>query len=185
MRRCSSVTVWLLSLTAFVYGQSPVFDEKYKSTAIAALKVNDSLVVYQCHVEQAVQTTVTDKGQVLEGQKKNFSISEKYVITRSDTGYRLRYYTSALTVFPNRKFSGLKKKERKYWEFKMERTTELNEHDVLVFAAAEKLGKETTEYDFTISKYTTNQVIFKGHSLMRQLVLETPLTIRQSLQCFK
>lgn len=185
MRPGVIVTIWYILFTAFVYGQTPVFDEKYKSTAIAALRVNDSLIVYQCHVEQAVQTTVTDKGQVLEGQKKNYSISEKYVITRSGTGYRLRYYTSALTVFPNRKFSGLKKKERKYWEFKPERIADLSEHDVLVFAAAEKLGKETTEYDFTISKYTTNQVIFKGRSLMRQLVLETPLTIRQSLQCFK
>ncbi len=179
------ILLFVVGLNTLLFSQNDLFDTKYGSTAMALLPVNDSLTVYQCHVEQATQTTITQSGQVLEGQKQNYTISEKYVITRNAEGYTLNYYTTALTVFPNRKFSGLKKTERKYWQFKLEKQCGLNKHDVLVFAAAEKLGKETTEYDFAITQYTTNQVIFKSKKLMRQLVLDTPTTIHQSLQCFK
>jgi hypothetical protein len=161
------------------------FGEKYSNSLIAQIPLNDSLKVYQCHVEEATQTTVTEKGQTLEGKKQNYSITEKFIIYHTNEGYKLRYYTSSLTVFPNRKFSGLKKKERKYWEFKFEKEAMLNEHDVLVFAAAELLGKETTEYDFAITKYTTNQIIFNAKHRFKQLVLDTKITLRQSLHCFK
>jgi hypothetical protein len=161
------------------------FGEKYSSTLVAQIPLNDSLNVYQCHVEEGTQTTVTNKGQVIEGKKQSYSITEKFVLLHTPEGYKLKYYTSSLTVFPNRKFSGLKKKERKYWNFKFEKEVLLNEHDVLVFAAAELLGKETTEYDFAITKYTTNQIIFNTKREFKQMVFDTRVTLRQSLSCFK
>jgi hypothetical protein len=178
----SSLCILLISFTT---AQTIAFGEKYRGTMIATIPLNDSLKVYQCHVEEATQTTVTDKGQTLQGKKQNYSITEKYIITRTNDGFQLKYYTSSLTTFPNRKFSGLKKKERPYWEFKLEKILQLNEHDVLVFAAAELLGKEANEYDFAITKYTTNQVILNGKRAFKQLVLDTKTTIRQSLEGLK
>ncbi len=179
------VSSLFILFVSFTTAQTIAFGEKYKNTMIASIPLNDSLKIYQCHVEEATQTTVTDKGQTLEGKKQNYSITEKYVITRTNEGFKLNYYTSSLTVFPNRKFSGLKKKERPYWEFKFEKSILLNEHDVLVFAAVELLGKETNEYDFAITKYTTNQVILNGKQSFKQLVLDTKITIRQSLESLK
>src|SRR5688500_10882053 len=78
----------------------------------------DSVTFYQCHVEQAVQHLTTASGQTLTGSSQPFSITEKYILKKMPEGFYVTYYTTSLNVLPNKKFSGLKIKERPYWEFK-------------------------------------------------------------------
>lgn len=132
----------------------------------------DSLTYYQCHVEQAVQQITTASGQTLTGKPQRYSITEKYVVTKTVSGYSVNYYSSAMTSFPNRRFSGLKVRERGYWLFKYEKTFVLNEHDVKILLALEKKGREAIEYDFAITKYTTNQLIIVHKKDFKQLVID-------------
>lgn len=139
---------------------------------LAGLRVGDSLTYYQCHVEEAVQQLSTASGQTLTGKARKYSITEKYVLHRTDTGYVVHYYTSSLNVFPNKKFSTLKIREKPYWDFKRESSAGLNEQDLRVLMALEKKGREAMEYDFAITQYTTNQIIIRQRKNFRQLVIE-------------
>ncbi|WP_317899171.1 hypothetical protein [Aurantibacillus circumpalustris] len=136
------------------------------------LKLGDSLTFYQCHVEEAVQQLSTASGQTLTGKTQKYTITEKYVLVKTDMGYNANYYTSSLNVFPNKKFSGLKIRERPYWAFEKEKTVTLNDQDLKVFLALEKKGHEAIEYDFGITRYNTNQIIIKQHKNFKQLVIE-------------
>jgi hypothetical protein len=136
------------------------------------LKTGDSLVFYQCHVEEAVQQMQTASGQTLTGNSQKYSITEKFVLVKQENGYAVNYYTSSLNVFPNRKFSGLKIRERPYWDFKKEKSFVLKDQDLKVFLALEKKGREAIEYDFAITRYTTNQIIIKQKKNFRQLVID-------------
>lgn len=135
-------------------------------------KQGDSLTFYQCHVEEAVQQLATASGQTLTGKSQKYTITEKYVFYKTEGGYTISYYTSSLNVFPNKKFSGLKIRERPYWAFKQEKTIPLREEDLKVFLALEKKGREATEYDFAITRYTTNQIIIKQRKNFKQLVID-------------
>lgn len=66
----------------------------------------------------------------------------------------------------------LKIRERPYWSFKKEKTSELKEEDLKVFLALEKKGREAIEYDYAITRYTTNQIIIKKKKDFKQLVIE-------------
>ncbi|PBQ32158.1 hypothetical protein CNR22_10360 [Sphingobacteriaceae bacterium] len=136
------------------------------------VKQGDSLTFYQCHVEEAVQQMATASGQTLTGKSQKYTITEKYVFHRNETGYSVSYYTSSLNVFPNKKFSGLKIRERPYWAFKLEKIFPLKEDDLKVFLALEKKGREAIEYDFAITRYTTNQIIIKQRKDFKQLVID-------------
>lgn len=136
------------------------------------LKTGDSLTFYQCHVEEAIQQLATASGQTLTGKSQKYTITEKYVFHKTETGYSVSYYTSSLNVFPNKKFSGLKIKERPYWLFKQEKIFPLKEEDLKVFLALERKGREAIEYDFAITRYTTNQVIIKQKKNFKQLVID-------------
>lgn len=136
------------------------------------LKQGDSLTFYQCHVEEAVQQLATASGQTLTGKPQKYTITEKYVFHKTENGYSIGYYTSSLNVFPNKKFSGLKIRERSYWAFKPEKNFILKEEDLKVFLALEKKGREAIEFDFAITRYTTNQIIIKQRKNFKQLVIE-------------
>jgi len=136
------------------------------------VQVGDSITYYQCHVEEAVQQITTASGQTLTGKPDRYSITEKYVIRKTSSGYSVNYYSSAMTAFPNRRFSGLKVRERPYWLFKYEKTFVLNDHDIKVLLAFEKKGREAIEYDYAITKYTTNQLIIKHKKNFKQLVID-------------
>jgi hypothetical protein len=123
-------------------------------------------------VEEAIQQVTTVSGQTLTGKAQKYSITEKFVLIREQNGFRVNYYTSSLVVFPNKKFSGLKIRERPYWAFKREKTKNLSEQDVKVFLALEKKGREAMEYDFAITRYTTNQIIIKHKKNFKQLVID-------------
>jgi hypothetical protein len=135
------------------------------------LSTGDSLIYYQCHVEEAVNQLSTLSGQTLTAAPDKYSITEKFVIIKDSSFYRLKHYSSSLLILPNRKFSGLKIKERSYWNFKLQKDTLISHSSIYPFIEVERKGRETTEYDFTISKYNTNQVIIKKGKSFRQLLI--------------
>ncbi|MBL7912536.1 MAG: hypothetical protein JNJ41_15860 [Bacteroidia bacterium] len=136
------------------------------------LNVGDSITYYQCHVEEAVQQLSTASGQTLTGKPQRYTITEKFVVKKNVDSYSVNYYASSLTVFPNRKFSGLKIREKPYWEFKKERSFVLSDKDLKYLIALEKKGKDAIEYDYAITKYNTNQLIIKTKKDFKQLVID-------------
>ena len=161
------------------------FPEHFLKTSIAALKNNDSLLFYQCHVEEATTQITTTSGAVISGDKKKISITDKFVVVNNNGQYKFKYYSSTLSNLPNRKFTYLKVKEKEYWNFKLEKESVLNEHDVLMFAAIENKAHETTEYDFVIDKYNTNGLIIRNKKVMRHLVLEGNYILKKNLEVLK
>ena len=142
------------------------------NSILKKVKAGDSIVYYQCHVEEAVQQLSTASGQTLTAKAQKFTITEKFLIKKSAENYSVDYYTSSLTVFPNKKFSGLKIRQKPYWEFKKEKSFVLTEKDIQILLALEKKGREAIEYDYAITKYTTNQLIIKRGKDFKQLVID-------------
>lgn len=136
------------------------------------LKVGDSLTYYQCHVEEATQQLTTASGQTLTGTQQKYTITEKYVVQKNANGYSAKYYAATLAVFPNRKFSALKIREKAYWGFKKEKEFALSDKDLKYLVALEKKGKEAIEYDYAITKYNTNQLIIRNGKNFKQLVID-------------
>ena len=143
-----------------------------ETSVLRNLGLGDSMVYYQCHVEDAIQQLTTASGQTLTGKQQKYTITEKYVLIKEEKGYTINYYTSSLNVFPNKKFSGLKIRERPYWAFKKDKSFKLKDEDLRVFLSLEKKGREAIEYDFAITRYTTNQLIVKHKKNFKQLVIE-------------
>lgn len=148
------------------------FPEAYAKTAMAELKSGDSLLFYQCHVEEAITEITKANGEKIKGESKKISITEKLVVYNVNGTYQMKYFTSTLSNLPNRKFTYLKVKEKEYWNFKLEKNTMLNEHDVLVFCAIEYKSHATTEYDFVVDKYNTNALIIRNKKIMKHLVVD-------------
>lgn len=142
------------------------------SSILKSVKVGDSITYYQCHVEEATQQLSTASGQTLTGKPQKYSITEKYVITNTGESYHANYYSSSLTIFPNRRFSGLKIREKAYWEFKKEKSFTLTPQELSGLIALENKGREAMEYDYAITKYTTNQLIIKHGKNFKQLVID-------------
>lgn len=145
------------------------------------LGCGDSITYYQCHVEEAIQQLSTASGQTLTGNSQKYSITEKFVIYKTIENYQVNYYASSLTIFPNRKFSGLKIREKQYWNFKKEKNFVLSEQGLKVLLALEKKGKEAIEYDYAITKYNTNQVIIKLKKSFKQLVIDGDYVISKMI----
>lgn len=154
----------------------------YNSTSLLKnLGTGDSITYYQCHVEDAIQQLSTASGQTLTGNSQKYSISEKFVIYKMLENYQVNYYASSLVIFPNRKFSGLKIREKQYWNFKKERNFVLTQQGLKVLLALEKKGKEAIEYDYAITKYNTNQVIIKLKKNFKQLVIDGDYVISKMI----
>lgn len=152
--------------------QNIVFPVQLQKTMVAKLVSGDSLVYYQCHVEEATQQLATTSGQTLNTSPQKYSITEKFILYKDSNHYRVKYFISSLTSLPNRKFSGLKLREKPYWNYKLEKQMDVSEKAVKIMAALENKGKETNEYDFAITKYNTNQIIIKQGKNFKQLVID-------------
>lgn len=163
------VFIFIIALVK-TFGQTTVVvpDE----SILSKLSEGDSLVYYQCHVEEAVQQLTTASGQTLTAASQKYSITEKFVIKKSNNSYTARYYISSLNVLPNRKFSGLKIREKDYWNFKFEKDFILTDFHLKALLALEKKGREANEYDFVINKYNTNQLIIRKAKNFKQLVID-------------
>lgn len=165
---------FILTVHGFFAQENSVikFPEAYAKTAMAELKNGDSLLFYQCHVEEAITEITKANGEKIKGESKKISITEKFVVYNVNGTYQMKYFTSTLSNLPNRKFTYLKVKEKEYWNFKLEKNTTLNEHDVLVFCAIEYKSHATTEYDFVVDKYNTNALIIRNKKIMKHLVVD-------------
>lgn len=142
------------------------------SSMLSTLLKGDSLVYYQCHVEEATQQISTASGQSFTSTPQKYSITEKYIVIKDSNNFRCKYFISSMIILPNRKFSGLKIREKPYWNFKKEKEVVLTEKDLKYLMALENKGREAIEYDFVIDKYTTNQLIIKKKKNFKQLVIE-------------
>lgn len=138
---------------------------------------NDSLTVYECRVIEAQQTLTTQEGIKLNTAKQKYTITTKYVIKNNAS--KICIYTAGITSFPNRKFSGLKIREKKYWQFNLDTTFNLNEQQLKYFIAAEIKGKEANEYDYAITKHTQYQLIYKRRKNFKQLVYDERLNLKE------
>jgi hypothetical protein len=165
---------FLILLVVSVFGSFAQNDSLVipSSSILKNLKDGDSVTYYQCHVEEATQQLSTASGQTLTGKPQKYTITEKFVLKKKEQILTVVYYASSLTVFPNKKFSGLKIREKSYWEFKKEKTFSLTEKDLKILLALEKKGREAIEYDYAITKYNTNQLIIKFGKDFKQLVID-------------
>jgi hypothetical protein len=159
--------------------QTFIFPDAIKKTMIANLSNNDSIVIYQCHVEEVEQTLNTQAGQSLQTAAQKYSITEKFVVKKISDTYMVKQFVSSLILLPNRRFSGLKIREKKYWNFKLQKDTVLTEKGLKILGAIELKGKEPTEYDFAITKYNTNQIIIKKRKDFKQLVIDGTYVLSQ------
>jgi hypothetical protein len=141
------------------------------------LRMNDSVVFYQCHVEAGTHQLSTASGQTISGTPKKYSITEKYVLTKHETGFEVKYSISSLNIFPNKKFTGLKFKEKGYWEFKYLKTFMLKDAELRPFTALEEKGRDAIVYDYGITKYTTNQLLIRYPNDYKQLVIDGPYVL--------
>jgi len=148
-----------------------------ENTWLHKLSNGDSLVYYQCHVESAEQELKTASGHTLHSVAKNLSITEKFVLYKHNNVYTFTHYVSVLTMCPNRRFSGLKFREKAYWEFFYKESKALSDKDLHILGALEQIGKEANEYDFAISTENNNQVIILGGTKAKQLGLPSGLLL--------
>lgn len=161
------------------------FQETLLKTAVTNLKNGDSLLYYQCHVDEAKTEITTSNGEKITGETKKITITDKFIVYNRDGVYTMKYFTSTFSNFPNRKFTYLKVREKDYWNFKLEKTIELNEHDVQIFAAIEKLAHGTNEFDFIVDKYNTNALIIRNKKTMKHLLIEGNHLIKKNLEALR
>jgi len=175
------VLIFLFSAACLIASSQIVFAEKQKQTILAKLLPNDSVVYYQCRVTNATIEIKTPQQQV-ETKNQQITFTEKFVIVNNNNSYNIKYYVSGLTVFPNRKFSGLKIREKAYWNFSFKSERQLVDTEVQFLAGLESNSKQTIETDYPISKYTTNQLIIKQRKNFEQLLPKEKISISELLK---
>ena len=140
-----------------------------RSSLFYGLIKGDSVVIYQCRVidPEKEPKIASDYAQPIHVM---YSITDKLVITKNEKGYSARVYKTHMRDLPNRKFSGLKIRERPYWMFEFVKTASLSDAVVKFFVNIETNSQEAIEYDYAITKHTRNQVIFKKGKNFKQLL---------------
>ncbi len=172
---------WLLLLilvTGQILAQGQPLAE---GSMLQQLKKNDSLVYYQCRVVKA-KVQIRTGNTTANANEQQITLTEKFVIKALEKGFSVKHYTSGLTVFPNRKFSGLKIREKNYWNFSFQNEKTLSDEEASFLSQLEVTGKETTEYDFAITKYTTNQIIVKKGKNFEQKLPVKDVSISEVLK---
>ena len=143
-----------------------------RTSLFYGLNENDSVVVYQCRVIDPEREPKIASDYVTP-PKVMYSITDKMVIRKDERGYLARVYRTHMRDLPNRKFSGLKIRERPYWMFEFVKSAELSEAAMKLILSVEANGREAIEFDYAISKHTRNQVIFKRGKNFEQLLPHT------------
>lgn len=174
-------------LMSFLIGVLPLINNAQTSTNSISkqslfYELNaDSITIYECRVQEANQELTTTDGSKIKTGSQKLTITTKYFIKCNDNTYHIRIYTAGLTPFPNRKFSGLKIREKKYWNFHQDTSFVLSPKQLALFLAAEDKGKEANEYDYAITKHTRYQLIFKRRKNFKQLVFDQSLNLKQRI----
>lgn len=151
----------LLAISNLCLGQT--------KTLLEALQEGDSVVFYQCRVLTVSTTITTESGQSLAGSQHLNSVTEKFVIHKRSSGYEINYFSSDYVALPNRRFSGLKIREKEYWHFVYAGAAFVPFEKSGFLSAIEAEGREAIEYDYQISKHNQNQIIVKAGKRFKQL----------------
>lgn len=175
--------IFALLACQFTFSQNKMFPEHLRQTRIASLQANDSLIYYQCHVDEASQELTTSSGQKISSKKRRLTITEKFVITKHDSLYTCRYYASPVTNYPNKKFPYLTLKEVKNWHFELQLTRELSREEVMLAAAMETRTHAIITYDLNINKSCPNEVIICYRKDREQLIVEGDYLLSKLLKC--
>lgn len=152
--------------------QATEFPAHLKNTQIAKLKTGDSLIYYQCHLDSASQEIITSGGQNIKTKKKRITLTEKFIIYKTDSIYSCKYSTSSITNYPNKKFPYLKLKETDSWEFETKKTKKLTTEDIHLIAALETKMHCITHYELNINKTCPNEIIIMGKNVNEQFIVE-------------
>lgn len=163
--------------------QTIFFPEHLQKSHISKLKSGDSLFFYQCHVDEAKQELTTSSGQKITTKAKRLTITEKFVIHKTDSGYFCKYYVSPLTNYPNKKFPYLTLTEVTNWDFEFKLRKQLSQQEVLLLAAFESKTHAITHYELNINKTCPNEVIIKGKNVNEQFMIEGDYLLSKQLNC--
>jgi hypothetical protein len=176
-------SISLLLVCSYTFSQKMVFPEHLSKTNIAKLQTGDSLVYYQCHVDSASQEITLSNGKKIKSKKKRITLTEKFVIHKSDSSYTCRYFNSSITNYPNKKFPYLSLTEVKNWEFELQHTKKLTDEQVKLIAAFETRTHSIVHYELNINKTCPNEVIIKGKNVNEQFIIEGNYLLSKSLNC--
>ena len=167
-----------------LFSQVVIFPEHLKKTQIAKLNSGDSLVYYQCHVDSASQEITTSTGQKIKTKKNKITLTEKFVIHRSESAYTCKYSTSSITNYPNKKFPYLTLTEVKNWEFEVKQTKPLTAQETLLIAALETKTHAIVHFELNINKTCPNELIIIGKNVNEQFIIEGKYLLSKSLNFF-
>lgn len=177
------VLLFLLNLK--IQAQYVSFPNHLEKTYISKLTNNDSIVYYQCHVDEASQELTTSSGQKISSKKKKLTITEKFVITKLDSVYACRYYASSVTNYPNKKFPYLTLTEVENWGFELQKAKTLSKEEVLLIAAMESKTHDIVHYELNINKTCPNQIIVCYKKDKEQYLVEGDYLLSKILNCQK
>ncbi len=178
--------LFLLFLICFgitSFSQSVSFPEHLKKTYIAQLQSKDSLVYYQCHVDEASQELTTSTGQKISSKKKRLTITEKFIIHKTDSVYTCQYFTSSITNYPNKKFPYLTLTEVENWNFELQKNKTLTNQELLLLAAIETKTHAIIHYELNINKTCSNEIIICSKKEKEQVIVEGDYLLSKHLNC--
>lgn len=173
----------VLLMVALVKAQNLSFPAHLQKTNIAKLQSGDSLIFYQCHVDEASQELTTSSGQKITTKAKHLTITEKFTIYRNDTVYTCKYFVSPLTNYPNKKFPYLTLKEVANWDFELKTNKTLLLQELQLLSAFETKTHAITHYELNINKSCPNEVVIKGKHMYEQLLVEGNYLLSKILNC--
>jgi hypothetical protein len=178
-----TLVILTLGLAVALPAQYNLFPEHLQKTQIAGLQNNDSIVYYQCHVDEASQELTTSSGQKIHSKKRKLTITEKFVILKKDSVYSCRYYTSPFTNYPNKKFPYLTLKEVTNWNFEIQKEKVLSMQEVLLAAALETKTHAIVHYELNINKTCSNEIIICRKRDKEQFIVEGDYLLSKLLNC--
>lgn len=171
-KRITYRCAFVFCLLNFVITAQNNFPVHLQKTTITKLQSNDSVVYYQCRVDEAAQQITTTGGQIIKNKKTKITITEKFVIHRKDSIYTCRYFVSSLTNYPNKKFPYLTLKETNTWNFEFKKEKQLNTEELQLLAALESKSHAITHYELNVNITCPNEIIIKYQKYCEQLLVE-------------
>ena len=175
--------IFFILCSTIIVSQTVIFPQHLKNTQIYHLQNKDSLIYYQCHVDEASQEITTSSGQKITAKKKKITITEKFVIHRSDSVYTCKYFTSSVTNYPNKKFPYLTLTEVQNWDFELKKDKILSSQEVLVVAALETKTHSIIHFELNINKTCPNEIIICSKKDKEQFLVEGNYLLSKVLNC--
>lgn len=179
----ATLIIGILFLSRILCSQNSLFPAHLQKTQIANLQNKDSLIYYQCHVDEATQELVTSSGQKITSKKRRLTITEKFIILRKDSVYTCKYYTSPVTNYPNKKFPYLTLKEVDNWNFEHKNSKQLTREEMHMLSALETKTHAIVHYELNINKSCSNEIIICSKKDKEQFMVEGDYLLSKILNC--